>query len=208
MLRFLYALGRSNHTYRGREYIHNLTTTPWGSEGQPKCPCNTVPHTQYTCVTSCGQYSAQIELWCCSNTMAHYLEPHTHTMGQLQAIRLVETDPFSTLKQLPFLLLTNQNGGLAESVMWNRWSRLNTSNLGHSWRPRETTAVVFHTLSQFLLTVLRPDIYCSPSTAAYTHLAKDTEDLRPPKDLWDLQCGLLLWINHYGGWLCVLRRLV
>lgn len=50
------------------------------------------------------------------DTMAHYLEPRTHTMGQLQVIRLVETDPFPT-RQLPFSLLTNQNGGLAESVM-------------------------------------------------------------------------------------------
>lgn len=109
---------------------------------------------------------------CSCNTMAHYLEPHTHTYnGATSGHQISGNWPFPHPEATSLFLLTNQNGGLAESVMWNQGSWLHTSNLGHSWRPTETTAVVFHTLSlsQNFLTFLYPDPYClqTPS-AAYT----------------------------------------
>lgn len=153
---------------------------------------------------------------CSCNTMTHYLEPHTHTHtynGAASGHQISGDWPFPHPEATSLFLLTNQNGGLAESVMWNQGSWLNTSNRGHSWRPTETTAAVFHTLSllQNFLTLLYPDTYClqTPS-AAYTQpentIQQDTDTHTSESfALWDLHCGLLLWINHFGGWLCVLR---
>lgn len=74
-------------------------------------------------------------------------------MGQLRAIRLVKIDPFPTLKLLPFFfsLLNQSKLWVGRGCNVKPGSRLNTSNLGHSWRPTETTAVVFHTLTDFSL---------------------------------------------------------
>lgn len=94
---------------------------------------------------------------CSCNTMAHYLEPpsHTHTHNGAASSHQISGDwPLPHPEATSLLLWANQSGGLAESVMWNRGSWLDTSNPGHSWRPTETTVVVLHalSLSQSLLT--------------------------------------------------------
>ena len=127
----------------------------------------------YTMCWQLWSVSSSDSTVCSCNTMAHYLEPHTHThtMGQLQAIRLVEIDPFPTLQQLPFSLVTNQNGGLAESVMWNRGSWLNTSNLRaqlEASRNNSRSLSCSRTLSQSSLTLLYP-VYKHHLLHTHTH---------------------------------------
>jgi len=87
---------------------------------------------------------------CSCNTIAHYLEPHTHKYtynGAASDHQISGEWPLHHPEATSFFLLTNKNGGLAESVMWNQGSWLYTLSLGHSWRPTETTAVAFHALS-------------------------------------------------------------
>lgn len=98
------------------------------------------------------------DVYCC-NTMAHYLEPHSHIQwGQFQTIRLVELDPFSTLKQLPF--------SLNQSKWWvGRMCNVKPGVLAQHFKPRaqleanrNNSCSLSHspTLTDFL-TLLCPD---------------------------------------------------
>lgn len=191
------------------------------SEGQSqmslicqKCPhsegwnSNWVPQRHETHTTMCCQLwpvSCSDSTVCSCNTMAHYLESHTHThtMGQLQAIRLVKIDPFSTLKQLPFLLLTNQNGGLAESVMWNRGlgSTLQTKGTVGGQQKQQPWSFTLSHSHRFSLLCYTQTHMVYKHNRLHTHAQLYSESFA----LKDLHCGLLLWIEHFGDWLCVLQ---
>lgn len=86
--------------------------------------------------------------------------------------------------------------------MWNQGSWLNTSNRGHSWSPTHTTAEVFHALlfSQIFLYFVAHR-FQTPSTACALSFI---ETVISQRALWELRCGPLLWINHFGGLLYVL----